>query len=395
MTDVYNPMLEEEDDELAPPANPLQEAEGNPWDKPARSAKEEEKLEERKRAGEAPSGKKKSRTTLTDKDFACLAPLAVLRVMTAGQISMLLATDEAHGNKGGQMASPKTALNRLISLRRIGAVEDVTLWNGLRVWALTDFGRGAAIASGLVGREGQVQKKGLKGLNYATISHTIAVNQVAAQLLSPFGYIRGEGGLTLPKQVTLDMLLTEYQVNNAWLTANARVAADNKAKNLDRKFKDWRTTTLKAMSESLQKGELEFRDVAATEPALWALGNTPAPGDEVREHHLPDLIVNLERFRKGASRGSIAIEVELRAKSVSSYSKQLTLWAAELQKVVGYPDPLLYNKLVYFTNDSEVRENLARADKLQKTGLLESGRLLILPLTERDGKTPLNLSTRI
>ena len=73
----------------------------------------------------------------------------------------------------------------------------------------------------------------------------------------------------------------------------------------------------------------------------------------------------------------------------------MTLWAAELQKVVGYPDPLLYNKLVYFTNDSEVRENLARADKLQKTGLLESGRLLILPLTERDGKTPLNLSTRI
>jgi hypothetical protein len=405
VSDLSNPFLDDDDEVtdnstnarpiFRPVIQPSDEvlSDSKPWDKPVRTPDEEAELEDRKRAGDVPTGKKKRRSTMTEKDAKLLAFLSVYRVSTAEQMSMLLTTSETLGNKGGEMASPKTVLNRLLRLKEIGAVQDASLWNEQRVWGVTDLGRGAAIAFGLVGRDGQIQQKGLRGLNYTTVPHTLAVNQVAAQLLSPFGILRGK--IALPPKMGFESLLTEYQVNNAWLKANATISANNKEKNLNRKFKDWRTATVKELHEALQAGKLDHRDVAETEPALWALGQTPAAGDDVREHHLPDLVVNLERYRKNASRGSIAIEVELVSKSVSSYRRQLTLWAAELDKKTGYPDPLLYSKLIYFTNDEAVKENLARADKLQETKLIESGKLIILPLTQRDGTTPLNLSTRL
>lgn len=427
MTNLYNPMLDEDDEDTLTlsPSNPLLEEEldesatlpkftvkrpaaedptaesapQQPWVKPVRSVEAEEELEARKRAGDVPSGKKKSLKTLTDKDFTCLAPLAWGRFMTAGQLSMLLTTAAAPGSEGGSMPRVKTVQNRLTSLRRIGAVEDEGLWNGVRIWGLTNYGRGAAIASGLVGREGQVNPKGLKGVNYTTVSHSLAVNQIAAQLLSPFGYFRDV--LKLPEQLTFNMLLSEYEVNNAWLKVNSRLAAENKrarAENpnaVERKFKDWRTATLKEMLADAQADRIAYRDVAATEPGLWVLGQAPASGDEFREHHVPDLIINLESFRRGAARGSIAVEVELVAKSVSSYRKQLKLWAVDLVRTANYPEPLLYSKLVYATNDSLVVENLMEADAKEGLGLFDSGRLIIVPITDRDGKTPISLTTRI
>jgi hypothetical protein len=434
VTDLYNPMLDDDEDDVvnSGPVNPLLEdeddepvvtpkftvrrptdaptasaiAEANssivvsqPWIKPVRSAEAEVAIEALKCSGDVPSGKKKTRLTLTQKDMTLLGCMAWGRYFTASQLSMMLTTAGVHGNEAGKMASPKTALNRLISLRHIGAVEDVTLWNGVRIWGLTNYGRGAAIASGLVGRDGQVHPKGLKGVNYTTVSHGIAVNQVAAQLLSPFSYFRDV--VNLPEQINFNMLISEYEVNNAWLKTNARLAAENKAARLldstakERKFKDWRTETIKAMHADAQAGKINYRDIAAAEPALWALGQTPVDGAEFREHHLPDLIINLESFRRGPARGSIAVEVELVSKSVSSYRKQLKLYAADLVRTNGYPEPLLLSKLIYATNDSLVIENLTEADAKENLNLISSGKLVFVPVTDRDGVTPINLTTRV
>lgn len=427
MTDLINPMLDEDEEFYAPagPINPLledddeeheprprfaiqrpvasieaeQPAARKPWEKPVRTAEEEAELEARKQAGDVPSGKKKRRTSMTGKDMILLAFLSSFRVATAEQLSLLLTTAGVHGNQAGQMASPKTVLNRLLKLREIGAVQDVSIWAEQRIWGVTNFGRGAAIASGLVGRSGQIQKKGIAGLNFTELPHDLAVNWVAAQLLSPFGFHRNL--LNLPKQLDFTMLRSEYEVTNAWLKTNARLSAENKLARAsnpnarDRKFKDWRSETITALHESAAAGQISYQHIANDEPALWALGQTPVPGDELREHHIPDLIIDLEQFRKNSVRGSVAIEVELNEKSVASYKKQLLLWAADLQQFKGYPAPLLIKELIYFYVDDAVDVNLREADRQAGTKLFETGKLRTVRLTGRDGITPLDLTTRV
>lgn len=426
MTNLINPMLDEDEefDTSNGPVNPLldddeedheprprftvqrptaapaeQPADRKPWEKPVRTAEEEAELEDRKEAGDVPSGKKKRRNSMTAKDMILLAALSTFRVMTAEQLSLLLTTSGVHGNTAGQMASPKTVYNRLLRLKEIGAVQDKSIWEEQRIWGVTNFGRGAAIASGLVGRPGQIQKKGISGLNYTELPHNLAVNWVAAQLLSPFGFHRDL--INLPPQLDFTMLRSEYEVQNAWMKMNARLSAENKIERAtnpnarERKFKDWRSEKITALHAAVAAGETSYRHIADDEPALWALGQTPVAGDELREHHIPDLIINLERFRKGPARGSVAIEVELNAKSVASYKKQLILWAADLQKFKGYPDPILIKELIYFYVDDAVDEHLREADAKAGTSLFASGKLKTVRLTGRDGKTPLNLTTRV
>lgn len=411
MTDLMNPMLDEDDEEevsvtprfsIRRPAEPVSapaEVAKQPWEKPHRSPEEEARVEALKASGNVPTGKKKRRNSMTEKDAVLLAFLSVFRVATAEQLSLLLTTAGVHGNEAGKMASPKTVLNRLLRLREIGAVQDASIWAEQRIWGVTNFGRGAAIAYGLVERDSQIQPKGLQNLNYTELPHRLAVNWVAAQLLSPFGFYRDV--LKLPQRVSFGMLRSEYEVNSAWFKVNQRLAAENKLARGGngsapvRSFKDWRSDMLREVHARVASGDLAYRDAADSEPGLWTLGQTPAPGDDMREHHLPDLVVDLERFRKNSARPSLAFEVELKAKSVGSYRKQLRMWAADLQQLKDYPAPLLYGRLIFVTNLSLVEERLREADEKEKLGLFESGKLRVLPLTGRDGKTPLSLTSHV
>lgn len=380
--------LLDDDDEFATPTTKTQV---NPYH-PKRTPEEQAEVDARKERGEVPTGRKTSVANITQRDAdLLLIPLGVLGPMTCAQLSILgVKGTDPRGKTDNTLRDPRTVSNRLSVLRKIGVVEYAPVPGGTPIWGLTNKGVGAALRFTDTSEEGQITRKSVSGIKYDDLPHKEAVNWVAAQLLSPAAYWKR--AFKMPPRVTVDMMKTEHSLTSEWTNVNKQLAEVRKGGDgYMVKFRDWRSDRIRQGRDDATNGRIKWSHLTGWYPGLWVPAHPiPAGGSAMNEHHIPDLVVNLEQFRKGDKRVSIAIEVELTAKTITSYRRQFELWRRELENVDHAAEATVYARLIYFTNHPLVKERIEEV----AADLVERGLVTVLPLTGRDGQTPLKLSNK-
>ncbi|WP_295825154.1 hypothetical protein [uncultured Microbacterium sp.] len=356
MIDVTNPMLEDDDDyePVAPPRTSFAASR-----KPVKSRK----------------GSPRARATA--KDVRLLAHVGKFILMHAESARQLLVTEPnpIDGSGGGTLPSVVTVTKRLEKLKSLGYMRSRDIPGTNRIYGITSAGVSMAQRHGYLLNEGEAARKTLdsySGLD--SLNHDLAVSHVAAQFASPIGYFKESLNL---RTIRSESLVSEYE-----LRRHQKITENESLKGTDRKWGEWRAQKLAEVEHMIAEGRMEWRDVLDFYPELWVFGQ-PARLDQgfVCSLKFPDLVVSRESKRTSRASGSLAVEVELTKKSNSEYERILRTYALELQQ------PMLIQRVLYVTNNVQVRNLVTKIDRAHGFGLVNSGRLEFIDLTASDGVT--------
>lgn len=294
-----------------------------------------------------------SKVRFAEKDREVLQLLVLFRYMTASHLARAFSVTSG------------TLLNRLRKLRRLGLVLDKAIFGTEAVWFVTEAGM---LLSGF-----DLNRVTESGINFKMVPHQFTVNHVAANVwganvnvlnLDDFpvkNRVNSKGVKVFGESVTSEL---EIQ------TVLSRLKGIEKAdafvpvfkENIESAFVRWE-----------RDGGVEFGESPEFLPGneyMWALF---PPANLRLAYHVPDLVVRRPRNADGSPE-SIAVEVEISNKPVDSYEKTLRAFRA---------DDRIYKKMVW------VCKNVSPARKLEKIGkelgLVQSGRLEVLPVLTEDG----------
>lgn len=294
-----------------------------------------------------------SKVRFAEKDREVLQLLVLFRYMTASHLARAFSVTSG------------TLLNRLRKLRRLGLVLDKAIFGTEAVWFVTEAGM---LLSGF-----DLNRVTESGINFKMVPHQFTVNHVAANVwganvnvlnLDDFpvkNRVNSKGVRVFGESVTSEL---EIQ------TVLSRLKGIEKAdafvpvfkENIESAFVRWE-----------RDGGVEFGESPEFLPGneyMWALF---PPANLRLAYHVPDLVVRRPRNEDGSPE-SIAVEVEISNKPAESYEKTLRAFRA---------DDRIYKKMVW------VCKNVSPARKLEKIGkelgLVQSGRLEVLPVLTEDG----------
>lgn len=138
----------------------------------------------------------------------------------------------------------------------------------------------------------------------------------------------------------------------------------------------------------MRAGKLAPADLIEAHPVLLTLGMPRVEGIKGKAVYQPDLAINLDQNRTAAKSSNLLVEIELTRKSFEAYDAILRTIKAETDR------PYVYARAVYFTIGKSVENLLRKVDTAGDYGLFASGRLIVLPITHRDG-TPVQLNRRV
>jgi hypothetical protein len=280
---------------------------------------------------------------------------------------------------GGGLTSVATTKNRLDKLRRLGVVEryrhPVT---GTHSYGLTPIGFSAAREFGLNMDHG----RSLSGLSVGRLAHYRAIASVAARFASPRGFFKKAGINPVP----LEKLISENTMRAAYEPIKAEMIA-RKKDGQSHDFGVWRTSKRDEALEAIKAGTLAPSDLISAYPVLLTLGQPQGNDVKAKPVHQPDLAIDLDSDRTQWSK-NIFVEVELSPKNRDEYTRILATYAAELAR------PHVAARVIYFVIGTQVGALLKQIDAAEKFGLFESGRLSVVPLTDRDGR-PVAQTTRV
>ncbi|PPF51983.1 hypothetical protein C5C20_01115 [Rathayibacter rathayi] len=215
-------------------------------------------------------------------------------------------------------------------------------------------------------------------------NHYQMIAHVAAQFISPMGFFRDSLGI---EPVPIEHLFSEHQMRRAYEQTEAQLKA-RAAKGESGDFGRWRSAALNHLVKLVEARRIEWSDVVESMPSVLTIGMPEVEEDKTKPVHQPDLAVVLDADRTGPDAQNLLVEVELNKKSWAAYEKILQTYKDELDL------SLVYSRVVYFTIGTQVETLLRKVDKKIKTGLFDSGRLVVLPITHRDG-SPVRFEKRI
>jgi hypothetical protein len=174
-----------------------------------------------------------------------------------------------------------------------------------------------------------------------------------------------------------------------------RKLEDERGKGQRGSFADWRAKRLLAiLSETKAAVEaagdddrkrktaafLRWSSLIERHPELLTLGLPRTESDAGKLVYQPDLAVLRDERRTGPKTQNLLIEVELSKKSWTAYDAILSTLAAELSK------PYVYERAVYFYVGTQIPTLIKKVDAAGEYDLIKSGRLVLMPLTDRNGK---------
>jgi hypothetical protein len=344
----FNPLLDENDDEIVTP-----KGDGRPgsefWGRP----KTAEKIAADKalRAqGIVPPGQKKERgrSVWNTKDFTIVQDTLQFQIWTANQIAL----------RSG--VRYETVNARLKALQKAGILDCKADTGARLVW----FAKKKAVTwLQEHGQELPEQYSLIKTGNwdYAHMPHTLAVNQVVAQLLAGKDKHIANGN-----KVPASYLITEKRMQKNFPSAN--FAKDTQ----------WGAGTLAERDKlraaiKLQNGTLSYKDLLATYPILWTLTTKKGGPVPACEYSAPDLVLNLEKHRDSSNRKSIAIEVELHEKSLDHYKRIMETYRQ---------DKLVYTGVIWYLGSPRFEKRIRKA--AEEVGY-PAGKLHFAPLLGLNG----------
>lgn len=223
----------------------------------------------------------------------------------------------------------------------------------------------------------------MNGISIERLRHYRMIALVAAQFASPIGYFKESLGID---PVGLDQLVTEHEMRAAFEPVKQGLR-ENKKRGKSNDYGKWRHEILVRSLNDVQEGRIEWSNLLEAHPVLYTIGYPRREESVLKPVHQPDLVVNLDRDRTKAAK-NLLVEVELSKKSWENYDAILATLKAELDK------PYVYKRAVYFTIGPGVETLMRKVDAAGDYGLFKSGKLVVLPICNRDGE-PLQPANRI
>jgi len=276
------------------------------------------------------------------------------------------------GKPSGGITSVTTTERRLAKLKKLSAVERYRqATSGAQCYSLTGLGFSAARDYGYNMDHG----RSLSGIAESRLTHYRMIALVAAKLASPAGFFRDQLGI---EPVELEQLVSENAMRAAYEPIKAELA-DAKKSGKPHDFGKWRAEKLQAAVTAVKENRLGWADLIEAFPVLLTLGQPQREGSKAKPVHQPDLAVNLDAARTDHFSCNVFIEVELSRKDWDEYERILATFSAELTR------PYTYRRGVYFVIGTQVETLLKKIDEAAGYNLISSGKLVVIPLTHRDG----------
>lgn len=324
------------------------------------------------------------RSRITQNDLPYLLFAGMFPGADVEAMSLLRHTQKSPVSEGGKLRTIKGTLIRLKKLEELGALESYkSEITGTTHWGLTEGGYLYAQYSDVLSENKLTI--GLSGMSLTRLNHYRMIALAAAKFVSPEGFFQQSLGMA---PVDLLDLVSEPEMRREQLPIKDELAAVAKQQGTKADFGKWRINAIKESLKDIKDGHLGWHEIAALRPELWTIGQPYNEALPVKSTHWADFVVDRSRLQKDRNGQSLLIEVELSKKSWKEYERILRTFFKEFQ------NPLIYQRVVYFTVSNEVETMLRRVDEKHEFGLFASKRLVVLPLTHRDG-TPVKLKTRI
>ena len=259
---------------------------------------------------------------------------------------------------------PDTSYRRLLGLRDMGLVVDVPVMGTESVWFLTRAGLELSGYDYAPVRSANI--------NYPMLPHMFMVNYIAANVWGASLDVLGEGDGFPAKnrldgsgsRVFGDYVVSEFAVQSSFGRLRSgrsmSVWLPEVRGLVRREFDRWEGSGGVGLSPERVFGN-EF---------MWVLFPSKVFGVNF---HVPDLVVSRERLADG-SPGSVAVEFERGSKSVEAYRRTIELYR---------DDKRLYGSHVWVVHSKGTANKLVRA--AEGLGMLESGRMRIVPIVTKDG----------
>lgn len=310
------------------------------------------------------------RERLTARDAEIIAFIAKNPGADKEAISLIQAPEKNTISAGTNATiSLRTAEQRLSKIHRLGATERFrNPITGTTHYGATELG--AALAADLGYDLGDTFRR-LEGLSTQRLRHYQMIALIAAQFVSPAEYFKDSLGLPA---LSIDSLISENQMRADLAKAKQTMEASG-----GKSFGTFRHQTLKTALESVKAGRMEWSDITSAHPSLWTIAHPRREEAQGKELIQPDLAISLDAARATPKSQSILVEIELSKKTWSEYDHALHMLKQELAQ------PFIYSRAVYFTAGSQVETLLKKVDTAGDYGLISSGKLVILPITHRDG----------
>lgn len=226
--------------------------------------------------------------------------------------------------------------------------------------------------------------RGIQKLSLERLTHYAAIAHVAAQFVSPVGFFEESLGIA---PVRLEDVLSENELRGAFEPIRSEmIAAKNEGRASD--YGRYREEVMRNTLASVKDKKMIWSDLLTAHPELFTIGQPKREGSKAKQVHQPDFAVKIGESGRGATAQNLLVEVEISKKSWEAYDAILATYAAELAK------PLVYGRVVYFIQSRAIANLLQKVDAAGGYGLIESGKLVILPILHRDG-TPLEKKNRV
>ncbi|MEQ6896230.1 hypothetical protein [Microbacterium sp. KR10-403] len=318
------------------------------------------------------------RRRLTEKDGLILAFLAKTRVAYDQDLAELFMAEPTPMKPVSSVLSTKTMSERLKRLRAMGYVETSRDKRGGTIWGTNSSGVAAARNFGHLQLEEEEHGASFKQIGWSVSDHFLMISRVAARFASPMGYFEDSLGVG---PVPLSSMLNEHQLNSAWARGTQEIL-NLKKEGKETDYPGFRDARLSKALAEVQAGRLSWSNMIEANPLLWTLGDY---GDSDKQKLEPDLVIDMEADRTTGSSRSILVEVELTKKPWDVYETRLASFARELSTLS------VYGQIVYFVpgradgKPDKIEQVLRDVDRYKDYGLFESNRFKVLPLFNRDG----------
>lgn len=218
--------------------------------------------------------------------------------------------------------------------------------------------------------------RGIDNLSISRLNHHGYISLAAAQFATPINYYADDLGIP---QVNFKQIIGENELRSAYEVAKKELDQNRKDGSGPRRFAEWRQAEIGKALVEIKERRLEFNQLSQEYPAILTLGST---AENAKNIHQPDLVLRLDdhlRSLENRTAKNVLVEIELTPKKQIDYELAVKTFAAELKT------QLIYERIIYFSFGTQVENYLRKADRNLGTGLFDGGKLMVLPITHRDG----------
>jgi hypothetical protein len=306
------------------------------------------------------------RRRISDLDFKVLVFLNHFQFITTKQVGII------------RDLTVPSARRLMLGLAEFGVVGQEKFDFGQQLWYLT--GKGQSLINAAMPASDTAQPLHRSGnADLSKIRHTLAVGQVAAQLMAGTDPIRKLLGLDLGVGVDVfRYIIPERFIRSSFVKATQDAGIEGVFKGGKDHTEACRVLWNEVIKDA-EAGRISWNSVLKEHPELWTVvaQGLYANSNQAKRFHPADLVISFEPTRKDAQPVSIALEIELSAKTDDELLKIIRSYFHQ-------QEPAVYASVIYITNQKQIA---VRVRELAQAYYDERHQQKNLPVAQRKQQT--------